>query len=83
MHNLIGVIDEHYSEELMFAGQYIPDINSMGHDLTVKFSDSIGQIIPVRREEMKVELISNKEYDDFRKEQMVIRRGGFGSTDSE
>src|SRR5208282_6947438 len=30
MHNLIGIIDEHYPDEVLFAGQYIPDINSMG-----------------------------------------------------
>jgi len=25
MHNLIGIIDEHYSNELIFAGQFLPE----------------------------------------------------------
>jgi dUTPase len=82
MHNLVGIIDEHYSHEVLFAGQYIPDINSMGHDLVIKFGDAVAQIIPFKRIEMKVSPISNKDYDDLCEKRMAIRRGGFGSTDS-
>lgn len=81
MHNLIGIIDEHYSQEVLFAGQYVPDINSMGKDLIVKFGDAIGQIIPFKRIEMKVETISNSEFDDECNKRNAIRQGGFGSTD--
>lgn len=82
MHNLIGIIDEHYSQEVLFAGQYIPDVNSMGKDLVIKFGDAIGQIVPVKRVAMKIEIISDKEYDDLCKKRMAIRTGGFGSTDT-
>ncbi len=34
MHNLIGIIDEHYSHEVIFAGQYIPTIEPVSE---VKF----------------------------------------------
>jgi dUTPase len=81
MHNLVGIIDEHYPDEVLFAGQYIPDPNSINHDLIVKFADPIGQIIPIKRVEMKTELISNEEYNDLCKKRMAVRRGGFGSTD--
>jgi dUTPase len=81
MHNLIGVIDEHYSQEVLFAGQYIPDVNSMGHDLIIKFGEKIGQIVPIKRVEMEIDSLSNKEYDDLCSKRMAVRQGGFGSTD--
>jgi dUTPase len=81
MHNLIGIIDEHYSQEVLFAGQYIPDINSMGHDLVIKFGDKIGQILPFKRVDMKPNILSNEEYDDLCSKRMAVRQGGFGSTD--
>jgi dUTPase len=78
MHNLIGIIDETFTLETVFAGQYLPDLNSLGHDLVIKFGDRIGQIIPVKRQHMNVQNISNEEY-----EELVAKRGargGFGST---
>jgi len=82
MHNLVGIIDEHYPDEVLFAGQYMPDALSVNADnLVINFADPIGQIVPIERVEMKVEYISNKEYDDFCKKRMAIRQGGFGSTD--
>lgn len=80
MHNLIGTIDEHYANEVLVAGQYIPDINSLGKDLVIKFGDAIGQIIPVRRIEMLVNNISNEEYDNLHNQRNAVRDGGFGST---
>lgn len=82
MHNLIGIIDEHFSMEVLFAGQYIPDIASMGKDLIIKFGEPIGQIVPIKRIEMKTEIIPNKEYDDLCGKRLAIRQGGFGSTDN-
>jgi len=88
MHNLIGIIDEHYPNEVLFAGQYIPstssiknDIHNVMNNLVIKFGDPIGQIVPVKRVEMKIERISNGEYDDLCKQRVAIRSGGFGSTD--
>jgi len=82
MHNLVGIIDEHYPDEVLFAGQYLPDTRSMGNDLTIKWGDAIGQIVPIKRQEMVVKPISNEECDDLYKKRNSIRQGGFGSTDN-
>lgn len=80
IHGLIGIIDEHYANELVFAGQYLPtDTNDI---LVINHGDAIGQIIPVKRVEVQIENISNKEYDDLCKGRMAVRNGGFGSTGS-
>lgn len=82
MHNLIGIIDEHYSHEVLFAGQYLPELNVNSADnLVVHFGDAIGQIIPIKRIEMTITEINNEEYDDLCKQRMALRSGGFGSTD--
>lgn len=82
MHVLIGIIDCDFSSSVMFAGQYIPDSNSMNPDLVIKFGDAIGQIIPVKRVDMGVVEISNKVYDDLCASKNAVRKGmGFGSTD--
>jgi dUTPase len=49
--------------------------------LTINYLDAIGQIIPVRRQEMMVEELSNEQYNMACKERGGIRGvGGFGST---
>ena len=83
MHCLIGVIDETFPLEAAIVGQYIPDVSSMGQDLTIKFGDSIGQIIPVRRIDARIESISNEEIDNLYLNRNSIRTGGFGSTTQE
>lgn len=83
IHSLIGIIDETYSLPLVWAGQYLPDVSSLGNDLVINFGDAIGQIIPIRRQEMSVKEINNQEYDALCKKRNAVRTGGFGSTDSE
>jgi dUTP pyrophosphatase len=81
LHALYGVIDTEYENELVFACQYIPDLSAMGQDLKIEFGDAIGQIIPVKRQEMKVETISNEEFARLTQERKGLRgTGGFGST---
>lgn len=85
MHALIGIIDEHYPNEAIFAGQYLPtQFESIytieENNLIIKFGDPIGQIIPVKRVEMIVENLSNNEFDELCKNRKAIRQGGFGST---
>jgi dUTPase len=80
MHCLIGTIDEFYADELIFAGQFIPDLNGMGQDLVIKHGDRIGQIIPYRRQDMRVERISNQQYQQFIDNRQSERKGGFGSS---
>jgi len=84
LHALYGTIDEAYSNELIFACQYIPnwnEISQMQPELYIDFGDAIGQIIPVKRQEMVTSSISNEEFDNLCKNRNAIRNGGFGSTD--
>lgn len=49
--------------------------------LTIDFGEAIGQIIPVKRQEMITESISNEEFEKLCKDRAAIRgAGGFGST---
>lgn len=53
----------------------------VAEDLVIQEGEAIGQIIPVRREEMIVERVSNEEYEKLCKERNATRgAGGFGST---
>lgn len=82
LHALYGVIDESYENELVFACQFLPDINAMGQDLVIKSGEAIGQIIPVKRQNMIVEQVSKEEYAKLTKQRNSARgTGGFGSTD--
>jgi len=82
LHCLYGVIDEGYEGECFFVCQYIPDISAMGQDLVINFGDAIGQFIPVRRQEMVVQEITNKDYDSSCKARNAKRGiGALGSTD--
>lgn len=82
---LYGTIDESYEGELLLACQYIPEskINAACIlRLKIEFGEAIGQIIPVRRQEMTIEQVSNEEYDRLCAERNAARgAGGFGSTD--
>lgn len=81
LHCLYGVIDEDYEGECLFACQYIPDISSLGNDIVIASGDVIGQLVPVKRQEMKVEMVSNEEYNELCKKRNTNRgTGGFGST---
>jgi dUTP pyrophosphatase len=54
---------------------------SMHKTLEIKAGDAIGQLVPVQRQEMKVERISNEEIEKEYKERNTSRgTGGFGST---
>lgn len=89
---LYGVIDETFEGSLMFACQYIPDfgnIPSFGfstawdtHKLTIEDGEALGQLVPVKRQEMKVSEVSEDEYARLCAERGAQRgAGGFGSTD--
>lgn len=94
LHALYGTIDETYEGELVFACQYIPPFHHSyprwsqdiydylsDNNLEINFGDAIGQIIPVRREEMVVQDITNADYDALCKQRDAVRgAGGFGST---
>lgn len=96
LHCLYGTIDEDYEGELILAAQYIPDVPfpnyesvNIGpfsipkdkHILTIEWSDALGQIIPVKRQEMVVEEISNSKFDSLCQLRSAERgTGGFGSS---
>jgi dUTPase len=81
LHALYGVLDEDYEGECIFACHYLPDTSDMCNDLTIRFGDPIGQIIPVKRQLMIPQTISNQEYDQECLNRSATRgAGGFGST---
>jgi dUTPase len=81
LHCLYGVIDESYEGECLFACQYLPDISSMASDITLQFGEAIGQIIPVKRQEMEIEEATNEQINAAYAARGAKRgTGGFGST---
>jgi dUTPase len=53
----------------------------LSNELKIEFGDAIGQIVPVRRDEMVVQEITNEDYDNACKARAAVRgAGGFGST---
>ena len=80
LHALYGVIDEGYENTLIFACQFLPPPEFKG-SIVIKHGDRIGQIIPVRRQEMKVTAVSNEEFERLCVERGGVRgTGGFGSS---
>lgn len=73
-------IDEHhpsYSSDI----DYRASTQVQAPNLHISFGDAVGQIIPVRRQHMGVEEITNEEYDMLCKQRNAQRGiGGFGST---
>jgi len=81
LHSLYGVIDQDYSGVCCFVCQYIP--NGAEPSISwINHGDALGQLVPVKRQEMAVERVSNEEYDRLVAERGAVRgAGGFGSTD--
>lgn len=83
---LYGIVDSDYTGFLYLCVQFQPptdyDISSTGYkQITLPFGDKIGQLVPVRREEMIVEEISNEEFDTLCSNSENTRgNGGFGSS---
>ena len=96
LHCLYGTIDQDYQGELILAAQYIPNVPfsdyesvNLGlisipkdkHTITIEWSEALGQIIPIKRQEMIVEEISNSKFDSLCQLRGAERgAGGFGST---
>lgn len=80
LHCLYGKIDETFENYWLLAARYIVPIN-VTKQLVIKFGDPIGQIIPVKRQEMLVSQISDEEFDRLCAERKGTRgTGGFGSS---
>lgn len=85
LHALYGVIDEVYGDEILFACQYIPNANdliSRGNLTRIEFGDRIGQVRPVKRQEMVVSETTMEELQAEHKRRNSQRKGGFGSSDN-
>jgi len=87
LHCLYGVIDETYENELIFSCQYLPEkplidpiSMSVPPPLKIGFGERIGQIIPVKRQEMVVQKVTNEDFDELCKKRNAQRNGGLGST---
>ncbi len=66
LNSLFGTVHESSDKELVFAAQYIPfspgwtmDVE----DLVINPGDSIAQIVPVKRQEMTIQSISEDEFN--------------------
>lgn len=95
LHCLYGTIDQDYEAQLVMACQYIPPVSNyienhplswndylLQNTLHINFGDAVGQIIPVRRQEMKVLELSNTEINhEFTNRNSIRGTGGFGSSD--
>ena len=74
---LVGIIDESYEGKVYFGCKFDPECPNV----TLRFGDKIGQLIPIKREIMKVTSITKEELDLLCKNRNAERgSGGFGST---
>jgi dUTPase len=84
IHALYGTIDEAYEGQVFFCGQYLPDaelIINCNRLKKIEFGDRIGQIIPARRENMTVEVVSNDNFAKLSvKRDSARKSGGLGSS---
>jgi dUTP pyrophosphatase len=96
LHALYGVIDNNYEGQLFFACQWIPNFYEIIYDcmdnngaltmylnrqLKIEKGERIGQIIPVKRQEMSIKTVSNSEFKVLCDNRGLQRgAGGFGST---
>ncbi len=81
LHCLYGTIDETFDLELLFSCQYLPENPSiLTNPIEIEYGEKIGQIIPVKRQEMNVQRVTNEEFDKLCLYRNAQRKGGFGST---
>ena len=84
LHCLYGVVDEGYENYVLLAVQFLPneyDTMYMHKPLVIRFGEPIGQIVPIRRQEMVVEEVSSEEYSKLCAQRVSERgTGGFGSS---
>lgn len=81
LNSLYGTIDEMYYHQIFFACKYSFDNCKMynsNYPERVEFGDRIGQLIPAKRQEMNVAIVTLEELKQ--KRQDSERTGGFGST---
>ena len=81
---LYGVIDEAYENELIFAGKYDPDacqLLSGSGPKVIDFGERIGQLLPVKRQNMNCLTASNEELDAYYASRASSRgTSGFGGS---
>lgn len=79
--NLDGTIDEGYENYCKFAGVYLPDFSILNPSNELKFGDRIAQIIPLRRENIKLTLVSESEFASKSEKKGNLRKEkGFGDS---
>lgn len=72
---LVGIIDQNYPGEVCLVGKYFSEKTQI-----IKFGDLIGQVVPVRLQEMNTEEVNDEEYENEMNARKSKRTGGFGST---
>ena len=75
---LVGVVDNGYEGAMMLAGKYLPPNEAT---ITINHGDRVGQLIPMRLEQMDCLWVSDEEFDNQSKARHNTRgTGGFGSS---
>lgn len=84
LHALYGTIDETYENNINFVALYSPDACTMlnaNEYKKIEFGERIAQVIPVQRQEMNVQGVSEEEIKKLFAERQGQRgEGGFGAS---
>jgi dUTPase len=72
---LVGIIDETFPLEVALVGQYHGK-----ETLVINLGDRVGQIIPIKRQDMVISHVSADEFDKLVEGRSAVRTGGIGST---
>lgn len=75
-----GVIDESFPRNIQLLAQYIPEDKLSVPNLKFEIGDKVGQLIPVRRQEMMVIKVTDEDITRMHNSSNSTRTGGFGST---
>ena len=83
LHALYGTIDSDFNHNFMFICQYNPDsclMSARNKPMTIEFGERIGQLIPVKLQDMIVKEVTLFEISAGHAERATGRDGGLGST---
>ncbi|MCZ2224644.1 MAG: hypothetical protein LC122_13545 [Chitinophagales bacterium] len=77
---LVGIIDQDFNHEVCLVGKYLPKYYFQAEPLKIEFGERIGQVVPVKIQEMGINEIDESEYNAKFALRNAERNGGFGSS---
>ena len=83
INTLYGIVDENFCAELCLCGQFLPDKkeNKSFKSLIIQFGQRICQLVPVKRQDMDIDNVTNEEIEQLFKERNDPRgTSGFGGS---